>query len=249
MVSMYANSRRITSSQNSIHDQLSKRVARHAASRFLKPIAAYSEAAFESSIDAWRKAEQPPLILDAGCGTGASTLYLAKQFPTHFVIGVDQSADRLARGASRSDPLPANFVTVRADLVDYWRLMLRAEIYPDRHYLLYPNPWSKKRHIGRRWHAHPVFPTIVSLGGYFECRSNWRIYIDECAAALTQLTGGNVSCESYLPSITETGAASAHVSLSAISPFEAKYLASGHSLWRCSITFTCPQHGTRNKRC
>ncbi|OGB27593.1 MAG: SAM-dependent methyltransferase [Burkholderiales bacterium RIFCSPLOWO2_02_FULL_57_36] len=235
---MHANSSPIVSSQADIHDQLEKLVARHAASRFLKPITPYSEAAFNASITAWRAAGEPPLILDAGCGTGVSTLNLAARFPEHFVIGVDQSADRLGRKIAWPGTLPSNFTKVRADLIDYWRLMQQAEIHPDRHYVLYPNPWPKKHHIGRRWHGHPVFPAIVALGGHFECRSNWRIYIEECAAALKQLTAIKVETEAYYPEKTEVLERDSNI-LSAssfpITPFEGKYLASGHSLWRCRI--------------
>ena len=91
-----------------------------------------------------------------------------------------------------------------------------------QHYLLYPNPWPKTDQLARRWHGHAVFPAVVALGGRFECRSNWRIYIDECAAALSMLTGASVAAEAYMPS-------------NSITPFEQKYLASGHSLWRCVL--------------
>jgi tRNA G46 methylase TrmB len=114
---------------------------------------------------------------------------------------------------------------VRADLVDFWRLMLESEWRPEQHYLLYPNPWPKKQHLSRRWHGHPVFPGMVALGGRFECRSNWRIYIDECAAALTQLCGVPVATEAW-----DTP--------DPITPFESKYLASHHQLWRCRADLT-----------
>jgi tRNA (guanine-N7-)-methyltransferase len=235
---MRANSSPIASSQTNIHDQLAKLVAKHAATRFLKPIASYSRAAFDISIAAWRSAGERPLILDAGCGTGVSTLHLATQFPEHFVIGIDQSTDRLARKVAWPGALPSNFIKLRADLIDYWRLMQQAAVYPDRHYVLYPNPWPKKHHVGRRWHGHPVFPTIVALGGHFECRSNWRIYIEECAAALNQLTAIDVKTEAYFPSDTDMPENQAKAPASTsfpITPFEGKYLASAHSLWRCRV--------------
>ena len=240
---MHANSSPISSSQLTIHDQLEKLVARHAATRFLKPIASYSEAAFETSIAAWRAAGESPLILDAGCGTGISTLNLAIHFPGHFVVGVDQSADRLERKVAWPGALPSNFIKVRADLIDYWRLMQQAGIAPDRHYVFYPNPWPKKHHIGRRWHGHPAFPTIVALGGHFECRSNWRIYIDECAAALKQLTTIDVQTEAYLPD--DARMSERHADATAglpfpVTPFEEKYFASGHSLWRCRVHIAHP---------
>lgn len=217
---MHGNSSPITSSQTGIHEHLSAIVTKHAATEFQKPITDYNRVAFDQSMTAWRAAGMPPLILDAGCGVGLSTLHLAARNPDHFVIGVDQSAHRLARNTSWHDPAPPNFVRVRADLVDYWRLMLIERIHPARHYLFYPNPWPKSGHLTRRWHGHAVFPAIVKLGGHLECRSNWRIYVEEFAAALTQLTGKQIQSEPYFPT-------------DCITPFEKKYVSSAHALWRC----------------
>jgi tRNA (guanine-N7-)-methyltransferase len=222
-VLMYANSSPICSAQTSVHQHLSTTVARHTHTTFLKPIASHNRAAFDTSISAWRASGSPPLILDAGCGIGLSTLHLAAEFPGHFVIGVDQSAHRLARNIIWNGPPPRNCIRVRADLVDYWRLMRTACIPLTRHYILYPNPWPKIGHLGRRWHGHPVFPTIAALGGVLECRSNWRIYVEECAAALTQLTALEVRCEQYSADTP-------------ITPFEQKYAASAHELWRLKTT-------------
>ncbi len=205
-----------------MHEQLAQQVAKHAASVFRKPVTDYNRTAFEASIAAWTAHGRKPLILDSGCGVGLSTLHLARAYPGHFVIGIDQSADRLARNVQWAQPVPANCLRMRADLVDYWRLLRDAGISPAQHYLLYPNPWPKKQHLGRRFHGHPVFPAMVALGGVFECRSNWRIYIEECAAALTQLTGMAVPVEGYDASLP-------------ITPFEEKYRASSHPLWRCRI--------------
>src|SRR5690606_33250378 len=113
--------------------------------------------------------------------------HLATQYPDHFVIGIDQSEDRIGRNTHWPTATPTNLAWVRADLVDYWRLLLDNRIFPARQYLLYPNQWPKIGHLARRWHGHPVFPTIVALGGSIECRSNWQTYIEEFAAALTQL--------------------------------------------------------------
>lgn len=222
---MHANSSPITSAQCGVHEQLATVVARHARTEFRKPVAAYNQQAFDLGMAAWRKAGRPPLIVDAGCGVGLSTLHLAARFPDHFVIGIDQSAHRLARNVVWPDVLPGNQVRVRADLVDFWRLLHAVGVRPARHYILYPNPWPKIGHLSRRWHGHAVFPTIVALGGVLECRSNWQIYIQEFAAALSQLTHRQIACERY-------------TTVEPITPFEQKYIASGHDLWRCHIALT-----------
>ena len=218
---MQADSRPISSAQSTVHADLEKLLRRHLAQPLRKPFAAYNERALASALAAhaaWNGAA--PLILDAGCGVGWSTLHLARMFPQHFVIGVDQSADRLARG--KPAELPANAVLVRADLVDFWRLLARAGVRLDRHYNLYPNPWPKIGHLARRWHGHAVFPVWRELGGELECRSNWRIYIDEFCFAIEYLTQRPAVCEPFAPEC-------------ALTPFERKYLNSGHSLYRSRV--------------
>jgi tRNA G46 methylase TrmB len=219
---MYANSRTVQSNQSGVHEQLQKVVAKHASTAFRKPVSAVNLEAFTTSIAIWKAHGDAPLILDAGCGVGLSTRKLAQAFPDSFVIGVDQSADRLGRDIRWAADLPENFITVRADLVDFWRLMLAERIYPQQHYLLYPNPWPKKSQLGRRWHGHAIFPVLVALGGRIECRSNWKTYIDEFASSLQQLSGIAVDTEAYDSAPAE-----------ALTPFEAKYSNSGHALWRC----------------
>ena len=219
---MHANSRLPTSAQQGVHDHLGALLDRHRASPFRKPYADYNRAAFDASMARRaRIAPGAPLILDACCGVGESSRALALAFPDHYVIGVDQSAARLARNVS-AQPLPDNLDLVRADLVDYWRLLLDADVRLARHYLLYPNPWPKIGHLARRWHGHPVFPALLELGGVLECRSNWRIYVEEFCFAVAHLTPHTVLCERYSPS-------------EALTPFERKYLASGHPLFRAVV--------------
>jgi tRNA (guanine-N7-)-methyltransferase len=218
---MDANSRPIASAQDGPHADLPDLLQRHLAHPFRKPLLDYNRQALHQALAAWQAFDpQAPLILDAGCGVGWSTLHLAAAFPDHFVIGVDQSSDRIARG--KPLPVPKNAVLVRADLVDFWRLLAEQGIVLARHYNLYPNPWPKIGHLARRWHGHAVFPVWRDLGGLIECRSNWRIYIEEMAYALGVLSGQAVAVEPYVTDAPQT-------------PFERKYLASGHRLWRCRV--------------
>ena len=208
------NSRRVTSSQTGPHDALRARLERHAEGRFAKPIAAYNRAAFELAAER-AAAAGLHLILDSGCGTGDSSRELARRHPDHLVIGVDRSADRLTRHRIET---PGNCLLVRADLLDFWRLAREAGWQLARHYLLYPNPEPKARHLKRRFHAHPVFPDFVALGGRIESRSNWRIYLEELAIALA-FHGRRTRLRPLEPQTHP------------LTLFERKYQASGQRLW------------------
>lgn len=219
---MSGNSRFISSAQTGVHPDLEKLVRRHMAHPFQKPIADYNREAFALALavrEQWQTGA--PLILDAGCGVGWSTQRIAETFPDHFVFGVDQSVDRINRG--KPLPLPANATLIRADLVDFWRLLAGNGIRLARHYNLYPNPWPKIGHLARRWQGHAVLPVWLALGGEVECRSNWQVYIEEMAFALSLISGKQVASESWQTD-------------SPMTPFEKKYQESGHELWRCRVS-------------
>lgn len=214
---MYANSRTIVSAQTGPHERLAERVLRHRDHPLRKPPAPWNVAAFDAAIQAW--GGQRPLILDSGCGVGWSSLQLAQRFPDHFVIAVDQSEVRLARGKP-GEALPANLHFARAELVDFWGLLAAAKVRLARHYILYPNPWPKIGHLERRWHGHAVFPTLLRLGGVLESRSNWRIYLEELALALELLIGRAAQVQA----LSDEG--------EPLTAFERKYRASGQPLYR-----------------
>lgn len=214
----YANSRIPASAQQGAHEQLERRVRRHLAEPFRKPLAPYNVEAFDTCLAGWDGSA--PLILDAGCGVGHSTIEIARRFPDHWVIGADQSEDRLNRRKPYPEALlPRNMVFVRADLVDLWRLFHRDGLRLARHYILYPNPWPKIGHLARRWQAHPVFPFITALGGVLECRSNWRVYMEEFSIALSIAMDAEVGFEMLEAE-------------QPLTPFERKYRDSGQTLYR-----------------
>jgi tRNA (guanine-N7-)-methyltransferase len=145
--------------------------------------------------------------------------------PDCLVVGVDKSSERLLRTGARSFPhREGNAVWLRADLTTFWRLALQAGWRLHRHYILYPNPWPKPGALQRRWHAHPVFPDLIRLGGLLEMRCNWEPYALEFAAAVNRVLEMNIkpgTPEKLLP----------------VSPFERKYRNSGHRIY--SVVVSC----------
>lgn len=203
----------INSIQDGPHRHLRRLLERHLAQPFQRPIAHFNRNAFERAAQEVKQIGGG-IILDAGCGTGASTALLASRFPDHAVVGVDKSSARLDRRRWH----PTNCVLVRADLVDFWRLAAAAGWRLERHFLLCPNPWPKSRHIGRRWHGHAVWPDILALGGRLEVRTNWEIYAREFVLALELSGVAKVELDARLRA--------------PLSPFERKYRARGQPIYR-----------------
>lgn len=164
-------------------------------------------------------------MLDSGCGTGTSTRTLAAMHPDCLVIGIDRSLSRLSRLGQSAFPFRQdNAIWVQAELASFWRLALEAGWRLHHHYLLYPNPWPKPGQLQRRWHAHPVFPRILALGGVLELRSNWRIYAEEFRQALLLARPGmEIRLESAVSEQDWEGIET---------PFGLKYARSGHRLYR-----------------
>jgi tRNA G46 methylase TrmB len=207
-------SRPVESTQTVPHPRLAETVAKHAREPWLKPVAEHSRRAFDALADVLRNPRG--LVLDSGCGTGRSTAVLAARYPEYQIIGVDKSPARLGKVPA----LPENAVVTRIDLEDFWRLAIEEGWTFERQCFYYPNPWPKPEQRLRRWPFHPVFPMILACGGMLELRTNWKVYAEEFAIAVGLLTGTRPAVATWKPEEPET-------------PFETKYLASGHQLWRC----------------
>ena len=212
---MQGNSREVSSSQQGCHEQLEAAVRKHLARPSRRPPAAHTVAAFEG-IRGQVEAAGKPLVLDSYCGTGMSTGLLAARHPDCLVIGIDKSAHRLQKHESSSCD---NYLLVQADCGDFWRLAGAAGWQAAHHYLLYPNPWPKPGQLKRRVHGSVDFPALLALGGQVELRSNWQVYVEEFALALT-LAGNDAQAELF-------------TSAQPLTLFERKYADSDHSLWRC----------------
>jgi len=221
----------VTSNQAGIHENLLDELVKHQNSSFRKPIADHTQKAFESVFNQLSQ-HNVPIIFDSGCGTAHSTRHIAKLHPDSLVIGIDRSKMRL--GKEYDDALPENALTVQADLVDFWRLARQENWQLQKHFILYPNPYPKSIHLKRRWHAHPLFPTILALGGILELRSNWKTYVDEFAFSLNHAGYSQAETQIYTPDEPWT-------------LFEKKYHTAKQVLYRCTANLNLSDHSLHNQ--
>jgi tRNA G46 methylase TrmB len=211
-------SRQVNSTQTGIHSGLLELLVRQRGRGWAQPLHQPTIDAF-TSLQRVMTGMSARLVLDSGCGTGESTQFLARALPDCTVIGVDKSLARLSRTGAQCFPhVEDNAVWLRADLTSFWRLAQQAGWQLERHYLLYPNPWPKPGQLQRRWHAHPVFPALLELGGRLEMRCNWEPFALEFAASINHLLGVHV-------------APAEPPEQPVLSPFERKYRRSGHRLY------------------
>ncbi len=210
---MNKNSRTINSNQPEPHEDLHAIVKKHLCHPDRRPISDNQQQQFEQAWN-WQQQQNRPFILDSGCGTGYSTLQLAKQHPDTLIIGIDQSIKRL----QKTEHIESNVLLIQARLEEFWLQALERQWHPEFQYLLYPNPWPKKKHLLRRWHGHPIFPILLKVCPDLELRTNWLIYAEEFQQALSL-----ANIDSVLEPL--------EVKL-ALTPFEDKYCKSGHQLYK-----------------
>ena len=212
---MFAISRRVISAQQTPHARLGEIVRRHLASTYRRSPSEPGRVAFA---DIRERIGSQRWMLDAGCGTGESTCELARRYPDYVIVGIDKSAARLAKTSHSA--IPDNAILARCDCIDFWQLATAENLRCERQFLLFPNPWPKPDQIRRRWHAHPIFPALLALSRNIELRTNWRVYADEFRDALA-IAGIDASVSEFDADVPLT-------------PFERKYAASNHTLWRCA---------------
>lgn len=211
----------VTSNQVSIHDNLEKVVRRHLLGSNQKPLPSYSRDIFDKVIKEcalWDK-----VILDIGCGVGQSTYELSQVFPEHLVIGIDKSEDRIERKNFFKKNLPKNCLIIRADIIDLWPLFCEFQ-KEDRkithQFIFYPNPYPKSTHLKKRWHGHNSFKYLVGINSYVELRTNWKIYAQEFKEAYS------------IADKSKTIKMNSYETKKMMTPFEKKYLESGHELFQ-----------------
>ena len=162
------------------------------------------------------------LIIDCFCGVGESTYKLAQKYPEYLVIGFDKSFNRLKRKNSFKEKSFNNLLLFQSDIFDFYQILKelteKVGLKVIKQYVLYPNPWPKKKNAKKRIYLNNVIPYLFYQACEIEIRSNWGRLLVEFS----------FSAEYYnFDYVFEK-----IVAKNPLTPFEKKYYLSGQNLNR-----------------
>lgn len=89
-----------------------------------------------------------PLQVDLGCGDGSFLCELAQQLPERNFLGIERLTKRVEKVRHKAEEID-NVRVLRADTLFAVRYLLPENSVED-FYLLFPDPWPKRRHQQRR---------------------------------------------------------------------------------------------------
>ena len=111
-----------------------------------------------------------PLHVDLGCGDGSFLCALAQRLPDKNFLGIERLAGRVRTSARKAASLD-NVRLLQMESSYAVRYLLPAESV-ETFYILFPDPWPKRRHHGRRI-VTPAFLNSVHVA----IQQNGVIYI------------------------------------------------------------------------
>src|SRR5215469_14994351 len=115
-----------------------------------------------------------PLQVDLGCGDGSFLCEMARQFPKRNFLGIDRLTKRVEKVRCKAEMIE-NVRVLRADTLFAVRYLL-PECSVEAFYLLFPDPWPKRRHQFRRIFT-PDFLDAIAVA--LEQRGVLRVATDQ----------------------------------------------------------------------
>jgi tRNA (guanine-N7-)-methyltransferase len=101
-----------------------------------------------------------PLHVDLGCGDGSFLCEMAQQFPKRNFLGIERLTKRVEKVRRRAEKIE-NVRVLRVDTLFAVRYLL-PESSVEAFYLLFPDPWPKRRHQFRRIFTRDFLDAIAA---------------------------------------------------------------------------------------
>jgi tRNA (guanine-N7-)-methyltransferase len=101
-----------------------------------------------------------PLHVDLGCGDGSFLCEMARQFPKRNFLGIERLTKRVEKVRRKAVKIE-NVRVLRADTLFAVRYLV-PESSVETFYLLFPDPWPKRRHQFRRIFTRDFLDAIAA---------------------------------------------------------------------------------------
>jgi len=169
-----------------------------------------------------------PLEMDLGCGDGAFLAALAQENPAHNFLGIERLLGRVrsvCRKVARLDLKNARILRMQSD---YAITHLLPSGSVTTFHLLFPDPWPKRRHHGRRVFTPEFVSSIhraLIAGGLFHVATDHAGYYHQIERVIAAADIFVISREQYHFPPTS---------------FEQKYVARGLSIHRLLLRKVSP---------
>ena len=126
----------------------------------------------------------PHFVLEIGCGNGHFLAAYAAAHPDRLCIGLDLRLERIEKAARKRDRAGlGNLRLLRCDAMDFLHELPTGARLHDI-YMLFPDPWPKKRHHKNRLLKAALLDELAARAGQgsrFFFRTDYRPYYDEAA--------------------------------------------------------------------
>ena len=128
------------------------------------------------------------IILDVGFGTGDSTIALQDMFPKYIVLGIESYKPGIKNLLSK------NIYVHYGDALEIIEKIHNDTI--SQIYMLFPDPWQKKKHRKRRLFNEYTFRVILSIikrNGFFHFSTDNISYALEAKKIISRVTSADIS--------------------------------------------------------
>ena len=128
------------------------------------------------------------IILDIGFGTGDSTIALKDMFPQHIILGIE------AYKPGIKNLMNKNIYVHYGDALELIEKISSNTI--SQIYMLFPDPWQKKKHRKRRLLNEYTFEVIMSIikkNGFFHFSTDNINYAFEAKKIISTVTSDDIT--------------------------------------------------------
>lgn len=170
-----------------------------------------------------------PLHVDLGCGDGSFLCQMAQRFPKRNFLGIERLSKRVEKVRRKAAKIE-NVRVLRADTSFAVRYLL-PESSVETFYLLFPDPWPKRRHQFRRIFTLDFLDTIavaLERQGALRVATDQSNYFDQ----IERLSRAHLQFQ-VVPQLPED-------SLFPLTRFERKFREQGAPIYRLTLRKTSP---------